>query len=91
MNGSQKLRVVENFDRATTVRETKLVYATLAESFKGKPVTRKRSISEGLASRAVGSTKTKKKEDIMQHNVPTILAEGNQLVNRMQKLAGILK
>jgi len=95
MNGSQKLRVVENFDRATTVRETKLVYTTLAESFKGKPVTRKRSITEGLASRAVGSTKSKKaEEDITTTSgvgVPTVLAEGKQLKERMQKLSGIIK
>ena len=35
LNNNQKLRVVEQFDRAQNLREIKLVYATLAESFKG--------------------------------------------------------
>ena len=90
MDGRQKLRVVENFDRATTVREAKLVFATLAESFKGKPVTRKRSLTEGLASKRVGSTKPKRQiEESPSENTPTILAEGAQLAARMKKLAGI--
>ena len=90
MDGRQKLRVVENFDRASTVREAKLVYATLAEAFKGKPVTRKRSITEGLASKRTGSTKPKRQvEESFNEDTPTILAEGAQLAARMKKLAGI--
>ena len=34
LDNSDKLRIVETFDRAQTVREIKIVYATLAESFK---------------------------------------------------------
>ncbi len=34
LSNQQKLKVVENFDRTTNLREVKLVYATLAESFK---------------------------------------------------------
>jgi hypothetical protein len=34
LNNNQKLKVVENFDRTKNLREVKLVYATLAESFK---------------------------------------------------------
>ena len=85
-----KMRVVENFDRATTVREAKLVYATLCESFKGK-VTRKnrRTVTEGLASKATGNTRPKRTEK--KQNVPTVLAEGADLAARMQKLAGIKK
>jgi len=91
MDGRQKLRVVENFDRAGTVREAKLVFATLAESFKGKPVTRKRSITEGLASKRTGSTRSRRKveETSTEENTPTILAEGTQLAARFKKLAGI--
>ena len=37
MKNDDKLRVVETFDRAQSLREVKLVYSTLAESF-GKPV-----------------------------------------------------
>jgi len=90
MDGRQKLRVVENFDRAGTVREAKLVFATLAESFKGKPITRKRSITEGLASKRTGSTRSRRKvENTSTEDVPTILAEGTQLAARFKKLAGI--
>jgi len=91
MDGRQKLRVVENFDRASTVREAKLVFATLAESFKGKPVTRKRSITEGLASKRTGSTRSRRDrvQDTSSEDVPTILAEGQQLAARFKKLAGI--
>ena len=34
LNNNQKLKVVETFDRTKNLREIKLVYATLAESFK---------------------------------------------------------
>lgn len=95
MDVRSKMRVVENFDRATTVREAKLVYATIAESFRGKSgVTRKvrQSITEGLASRKTGSTapKTVVKERVSE-DTPTILREGTDLARRFQKLAGIKK
>jgi hypothetical protein len=84
MNNSQKMRVVETFDRATTVREVKLIYTTLAETFSGKSVPAKRktvsTITEGMSSKPTGSTKPKSEQ---------ILAEGNDMVARMQKLAGI--
>ena len=90
MTGKMKLRVVESFDRATNVREAKLVYTTLAESFRGKPVTRKRrSVTEGLASRAGGSTKPK--SDATLPGRQTVLAEGGDLAARFKKLAGITK
>lgn len=88
MDVRQKMRVVENFDRATTPREAKLVYTTLAETFRGKPVTRKRSITEGLASRAGGSTKPRGK-NVGNSSTPTVLAEGADLAARFKKLAGI--
>jgi len=88
LNGRQKLRVVENFDRASTVREAKLVYATLAEAFSGKPVTRKRRITEGLASRVQRSTKPRN-EVRVESDGPTVLREGADLAARMKKLAGI--
>jgi hypothetical protein len=90
MDVRQKMRVVEGFDRATTVREAKLVFATLAEAFRGKPVSRKRTITEGLASRAVGSTRSRRKVTPNTGEiVPTVLAEGAALAARFQKLAGI--
>ena len=89
MTGRQKMRVIESFDRASNVREAKLVYTTLAESFKGKPVTRKtRKITEGLASRAGGSTKP---SGASLPGRQTVLTEGEDMVTRFQKLAGINK
>lgn len=77
LNESQKLKVIDNFDRATTLREVKLVYATLAESMKTPA---KRKVNES-ASKPVGTTAPKK----------TIISEGNDFQSRMQKLAGIKK
>jgi hypothetical protein len=96
MDVRSKMRVVENFDRATTVREAKLVYATIAESFRGKgTVSRKvrTSITEGLASKKSGSTASKRPVGArpVDENTPTILREGVDLLARFQKLAGIKK
>jgi hypothetical protein len=89
LNEDQKLKVVESFDLTKNVREAKLVYATLGESFrtqtpevkvKSKPVkAEKNPLTEGIASKAIKSTKPSKK----------ILSEGNDLANRFKKLAGI--
>ena len=51
----QKVKVLESFDNATTVKETKLVFDTLSEGIKSTP---KKSINEvkGSASKAVGSS-----------------------------------
>jgi len=79
LNNNQKLKVVETFDRTTNLREVKLVYATLAESFK-RP-TSKIVASKGSSSKAVRSTKPVKQE---------VLSEGQELRNRFKKLANIL-
>ena len=77
--------IVENLDRTTTVREIKLVYATLAESMKfggvDRKQTAKRVVSEGIASKVTASTAPKKE----------IIAESNELAKRFKKLAGIIK
>jgi hypothetical protein len=89
LNGTQKMRVVETFDRATTPREVKLVYTTLAESLKAGASSSKKSvkaITEGIASKAMTSTAPKSPAATQ-----TILAEGDDMVARMQKLAGIKK
>jgi hypothetical protein len=77
----QKMRVVETFDRASTLREVKLVYATLAESLKGGLAGKKpaKALTEGFASKPVSSTAPK----------TPVLAEGNDLAARFKKLAGI--
>tara|TARA_R100001015_G_C4619310_1_gene176002 strand:- start:234 stop:1286 length:1053 start_codon:yes stop_codon:yes gene_type:complete len=75
----QKMRVIETFDRATNVREVKLVFSTLAESLSAG-ATRKTSITESIASKATKSTKPAK----------AVIVEANQFNNRMKKLAGLL-
>lgn len=82
LNGKQKMRVVEQFDRATTLREVKLVYATLCESLEKKPTKTTKSITEGMASKATGGNTKQKTE---------ILTEGDAVYNRFQVLAGIKK
>lgn len=50
---AQKVKVVETFDRAKSVREAKLIYTTLVESIRTKPAvksTTKKKMTEGLAS-----------------------------------------
>ena len=76
---SQKMRVIETFDRAHSLREVKLVYTTLAESLNPSKRSTKTLRTEGLASKAQKTTKPK-----------TIIAEGNDMANRMKKLAGLL-
>ena len=80
LNNDQKLKVVENFDRTTNLREVKLVYATLAESFK-KPSRISESVVKGSSSKPVASTKPAKEE---------VLSEGAELKARFKKLANIL-
>jgi hypothetical protein len=51
----QKMKVIENFDRAGNTREVKLVFSTLAESFNQDP-TKKRVVKESYASKATATT-----------------------------------
>ena len=80
LNNNQKLKVVENFDRTKNLREVKLVYATLAESFKS-PKKLSESVSKGSSSKPTRSTKPAKSQ---------VLSEGNELKARFKKLANIL-
>ncbi len=84
LNENQKLRVIETFDRANNLREIKLVYSTLAESFKSntsrKTPIAKRPITEGMASRPQASTKPR-----------NVITEGQVQAARFQKLAGLIK
>jgi len=76
LSNDQKMKIVETFDRAQTSREIKLVYSTLAESFKGGSI-KKTRVQE---SASVGTTKPTKK----------IITEESEVANRFKKLAGIL-
>ena len=82
LSNDQKMKVVETFDRATNLREVKLVYSTLAESFGTKVEKKEIKESKGSASKAVASTKSEKQEEI--------LSEGEVIKNRFKKLAGII-
>ena len=77
LNEGQKMKVIENFDRAHNLREVKLVYSTLAEGFK-MPSTKK-VVKESFASKPVASTKPAKQ----------VISEGTELANRFKKLAGL--
>ena len=78
LNNEQKMKVVEQFDRAGTLREVKLVYSTLGESFG----TARKEINEskGAASKPVASTKSEKE----------VITESSDLRDRFKKLANIL-
>ena len=85
LTNEQKVKVVENLDRTSTVREVKLVYATLSESMKftgtERKVAAKKTVTEGFASKVQASTAPKKE----------IISESNELANRFKQLAGIIK
>jgi hypothetical protein len=76
---SQKVKVLSAFDKATSVKETKIIYETLNEGLVSKTTT-KSSIKEslGMASKPAGVAP---KQPIV---------ESDQMVQRFQKLAGIL-
>jgi len=78
LNNEQKMKVVEQFDRASNLREVKLVYSTLGESFGA----RKNEINEhkGSASKPIASTKADKK----------VITEGSDLRDRFKKLANLI-
>ena len=78
LSESQKMKVIENFDRAQSLREVKLVFGTLAESFASSK-TKRTVVKESYASKASRSTAPKKE----------ILSEGNQLAARWKKLANL--
>ncbi len=76
---SQKVKVLASFDKATTVKETKLVYETLSEGLKSK----RRPVTENVIGRASKATKA-----IKRNKQPIV--ESNEMVNRFKKLAGII-
>lgn len=81
LTNEQKSKVVENLDRTTSVREVKLVYATLAESmnFTGTNKKTKKVVAEAT-SKVVTSTAPKKE----------IISEStNLMAERFKQLANI--
>jgi predicted RNase H-like nuclease (RuvC/YqgF family) len=82
LNEGQKMKVIENFDRAVSPREAKLVFATLAESFT-KPTQKRAMVKESAASRPTRTTAPSKE-------TTQILSEGFEMANRWKKLAGLI-
>ena len=78
LNEGQKMKVIENFDRAQSLREVKLVFATLSESFNLNGRKAKRTIKESYASKASRSTRPRK-----------VISEGTDLAARWKKLANL--
>ena len=76
LSDNQKMTVIENFDRASSLREVKLIFATLSESFR---TTKVKQIKESFASKPTASTRPSK----------NILNEGDLMANRLRKLAGL--
>jgi len=87
LNEAQKLRVVETLDNASNIKEAKLIYETIKDTFtvakSTKKTAPKKSIREnfGMASKATRTSAPRK----------PILSESNNMVARMQKLANISK
>jgi len=84
LSEGKKIKIVETFDRVRSVREAKLVYATLSESIapaRTSPVAKakraKTSLKEGFASSASKGTK--------------VIHGGNEVVNRFKELVNYNK
>jgi hypothetical protein len=85
----QKLKIINTFDLTRNIREVKLAYTVLAESFnsgasvvKKKTNTTAQTITEGLASKPVSSTKP---------DSTIVEPQAEVMTSRFQKLAGIKK
>ena len=89
LNEDQKLKIINTFDLTKNIREVKLAYTVLAESFnsgasvvKKKTNTTAQTITEGLASKPVSSTKP---------DSTIVEPQAEVMTSRFQKLAGIKK
>ena len=84
LDNTHKMKIIESFDLAKSVREVKLTYNNLSEalSFRKGKTSKKSTIAESFASQSVGTTKPA--ESIV--SVPV-----NEMASRFQKLAGIKK
>jgi hypothetical protein len=85
----QKLKIINTFDLTKNIREVKLAYTVLAESInsgasvvKKKTNTTAQTITEGLASKPVSSTKP---------DSTIVEPQADVMTSRFQKLAGIKK
>jgi len=74
----KKVRVLKAFDKASTVKEAKVIFETLNEGLVSK--TESKARPQGSASKATGTITEAKKPII----------ESNDVYNRMRKLAGLI-
>ena len=84
LDNNQKLKIVENFDRAQTTREIKLVFSTIAEQLNENVGIPKRKPIKESASAPVSSTKPSKESQ-------KVITEEEEVANRFKKLAGLIK
>jgi len=88
LSNESKMRVVETFDRAKSVREIKLIYTTLYESLKNTGMKRtKKPITSITEVKNAGASKTVIGSE--QFAQSTIISEGADLKARFAKLANI--
>ena len=74
---SQKLQVIASFDKATNVKEAKVVFESLQSTLTAAPAKKAIKESLGFASKAAGVAPKKS------------IVESNDVISRMQKLANI--
>ena len=81
---SQKVKVLGAFDKATNVKEVKLVFETIDGSVKTKVANK--SISEGFRSKGSASNMAANKKETKKQPI----VESDEMVARFKKLAGII-
>ena len=79
---SDKVKVLNAFDKAENVKGVKLVYETLTESLKATSIVKKSQVRESFSSASRTITPATPKQPII---------ESNEAFARMQRLAGIKK
>jgi hypothetical protein len=79
LSESQKLQVIASFDKATNVKEAKVVFESLQNTLTATPAKKAIKESLGFASKAAGVAPKK------------TIVESNDVISRMQKLANIIK
>jgi hypothetical protein len=86
-----KIKIIETFDRANSIREIKLIYATLHESLRTTGISNKPKIKsvKDIKENVRSSSKTiiTDRYEIKE----AILSEGEDLKNRWKKLSGQVK
>ena len=75
----KKVKVLKAFDKASTVKEAKVIFETLNEGLISKAKSQVNEV-KGSASKVMGTAPTTKQP----------IVESNEMVNRFKKLAGII-